>query len=298
MISHSSDFQFSPLIVGTMRLGAWGADMSQHALEVFIQACIDMGLRDFDHADIYGHYTEEGRFGRVLRDHPGLRHRLQLTTKCGIRLVCKERPENRIHAYDLTREYIIHSAERSLQALHTDYIDLLLLHRPDYLMHPQEIAAAFDHLRQSGKVLHFGVSNFTPTQMDMVASFTPIINNQVEISLLRLDAFTDGTLDKCQQLGIQPTAWSPLGGGNILDRTTDPRVHRILTTAGTLSKKLDISIDQVLFAWIMKHPARIVPVLGTTRIDRIRTALAATRITLDREDWYDLWQASTGVEIP
>ena len=167
-----------------MRLGSWGVDLSSADLESFIDGCVDMGLVDFDHADIYGHYTEEGRFGDVMRRRPDLKAKLKVTTKCGIKLLTENRPSHKIKSYDSTREHIIWSADNSLQQLGVDRLDVLLLHRPDFLMHPDDIAEAFSQLRSSGKVLHFGVSNFSSSQFDLLHSVFPLVTHQVEICLL------------------------------------------------------------------------------------------------------------------
>ncbi len=292
------ELTFSPLIVGTMRLGVWGAQLSTEALEHFIDACLDMGLRDFDHADIYGGYTTETEFGAVLRRRPDLRTRLQLTTKCGIKMLSDNRPEHRLKSYDATKAHILASAERSLQELNTDYLDLLLLHRPDFLLDPYEVAEAFQSLQEAGKVRHFGVSNFSPSQVAMLHSFTPLVNNQVEISLLHRNAYSDGTLDQCLQYGIIPTAWSPMGGGAIFKNTDDPNLKVIQEVMEKLGTKYEASFDQIVLAWLLKHPAGIVPVLGTSKLERVKTALAAVDISLSHEDWYELWQAATGAEVP
>ena len=288
---------FSPLIIGTMRLGAWGAKLTTQELEYFIDQCLDLGLNDFDHADIYGHYTEEGNFGKVLKRRPELRQKMQITTKCGIKLVCKERPDHKIKSYNLTKNYIIKCAENSLQELNTDYLDLLLLHRPDHLMDPHEIAAAFNKLAEEGKVRHFGVSNFTPSQFDLLNSFTCLVNNQIEISLLHLNAFTDGTLDQCHKEKITPTAWSPFGGGEIFSPSKKEKITRIQKVANELGKKYNAGMDQILLAWLKKHPAGIIPVVGTSKIERIKSALKYMKINLTHEEWYELWQASTGEEV-
>jgi len=297
MDTKSSSIDFSPLIIGTMRLGVWGADLATADLQKFIEECLALGLNDFDHADIYGHYTEEGRFGKVLKANPSLRQKMQITTKCGIRLVCPERPSHSLKSYDSAKAHIIASAEHSLRELGTDYLDLLLIHRPDYLMNPHEIAAAFEQLKKQGKVRFFGVSNFTAPQMEMLASFTPLANNQVEISVLKLDAYTDATLDKCWQLRIRPTAWSPLGGGLVFGETTDARVVRVKEAAAKIAQAHGATIDQVLLAFVLKHPIGIVPVLGTSKIERIKTALGALDMDLTKEGWYALWQASIGGEV-
>lgn len=290
--------EFSKLIIGTMRLGAWGAKMNTANLQAFTEECLALGLRDFDHADIYGGYTTEDDFGQLLKQAPELRSKIQITTKCGIKMLSPNRPEHKIKSYDSGKEHILKSAENSLRALHTDYIDLLLIHRPDFLMNPYEIAEAFETLKHAGKVKYFGASNFTPSQFDLLNSCFPLVTNQIEISVMHLNAFTDGTLDQCMKQQIAPTAWSPLGGGALFSASADDRIQRIRAIALAMCERHDCQMDQLLLAWLMKHPSGIIPVLGTTKISRVKSALAAHDIELSREEWYELWQASTGAEVP
>ncbi len=295
---NDTQISFAPLIVGTMRLGEWGAKMSTKEYEGFIEECLEMGLNDFDHADIYGHYSTEEEFGQVLKQRPELRQKMQLTTKCGIKLPTPRRPDFRTQSYDSTKAHIISSAEQSLKNLSTDYLDLLLIHRPDFLMDPSEIAEAFETLRSAGKVLHFGVSNFTPSQFDLLNSFTPLVNNQVEISLTHLNPFEDGTLDQCLKHRIIPTAWSPLGGGAIFSNDPDEQTVRIQKACDILCEKYNAGRDQIILAWLLKHPAGIIPVLGTTKVSRIAKALESTKINLSHQEWYELWEASKGEPVP
>ncbi len=285
------------MIIGTMRLGEWGSNLSTEELEKFIDACVDLGFTDFDHADIYGHYTEEGRFGRVIKRRPDLKSKIQITTKCCIKLVTPNRPEHSLKSYDSTKDHIIWSAENSIKELGVDQLDVLLIHRPDYLMNPHEIAEAFSLLKDSGKVKAFGVSNFTASQFELLHSFTPLITNQLEISLLHRNAFEDGTLDQCQRLGITPTAWSPFGGGVIFSEKSSPELQKIKKVAADIGQNLDASLDQILIAFLLKHPAGILPILGSTKIDRIRAMKNALNIELSHEDWYRLWEAAIGEEV-
>lgn len=289
--------EFSPVIVGVMRLGDWGVKMTEKELERFIDECLELGIKDFDHADIYGFYTSEAEFGAILKRRKDLRNKIQLTTKCGIKLVCDNRPSHKIKSYDSTKAHILASAENSLGTLHLETLDLLLLHRPDFLMNPAEIAEAFEQLKQEGKVKHFGVSNFTPSQFDLINSVTPLVTNQVELSLLQLNPFSDGTLDQCLKNKIQPMAWSPLGGGALFMDSEDEKVNRIKSVAMPLAEKHKVGLDQILLAFIQKHPSSPVPVLGTSKIERVKSALAASKINLSHEEWYDLYQASTGKEV-
>lgn len=282
-----------------MKWGQWGSHFPTGEYLRMIQACLDMGVTTFDHADIYGHYTTEEEFGRALASAPALRRQLQLITKCGICMVTPNRPEHRIRSYNTSKEHIISSTERSLKNLHTDYLDLLLIHRPDPLMHPQEIAEAFQQLKTQGKVLHFGVSNFTASQAALIHQATPLVTNQIEISILNVEPFLDGQLDHCLMNGIRPTAWGPLGSGRLFHtEEPDERTKRILAVAQLLGDKYQLKPDQILLCWLLTHPAGIVPVLGTSKSERIREAMAASEVTLTREEWFMLWRASTGHEIP
>ncbi|MEO9512510.1 MAG: aldo/keto reductase [Flavobacteriaceae bacterium] len=287
----------SPYVIGTMRLGSWGSKLSTSEYENFIEGCIDLNLIDFDHADIYGHYTTEDDFGKVLKSRKDLRPKMRITTKCGIKLVSENRPEHRIKSYDLTATHIEASVEKSLASLQTDYLDVLLLHRPDYLFDPYEIADVFSKLKKEGKVLAFGVSNFSPSQFDLLNTLTPLVTNQVEISLLHRNAFEDGTLDQCQKLKVIPSAWSPLGGGLLFKDSSDTKIKAIQNTLATLAKKYGAAADQILYAWLRKHPAGIIPVLGTSKIERIKTAHQALTIELTHEEWYMLWESALGREI-
>lgn len=289
---------FSKLIIGAMRLGKWGVGFSTNEYEVFIKSCIDLGLNTFDHADIYGDYTTEAEFGAALKKDPSLRPRIKLITKCSIKMMSANRPEHIVKSYDLGSEHIIKSVENSLRALETDHIELLLMHRPDYLMDPEEVAEAFDQLKSAGKVSEFGVSNFSTSQFDLLHSYHPLVTNQVEVSVMQRQAFDDGTLDQCLKLGLQPMAWSPLGGGALFQPSKDESIQRIQQVGEELTDKYNCGLDQLLYAWVMAHPARIIPVLGTSNIDRIALASAAVDIHLTREDWYLLWTAAIGTEIP
>jgi len=288
---------YSSVIAGTMKWGLWGSKFHYNAYEQIINDCIAIGVTSFDHADIYGNYTTEEEFGQVLKQNPSLRNQMQLITKCGIQMVSPNRPQHKIKSYDTSFEHIIESVENSLQNFSTDYIDCLLIHRPDQLFDADEVAKAFTQLKQQGKVLHFGVSNFRKWQVDLLNSRFPVEVNQIECSLLQLNPFVDGTLDQCQQHHITPMAWSPLGGGNLFADTDDEQNKRILAVANFLAEKYASAPDIILLSWILTHPSGILPVLGTSRIERIKSAVAATQIKLEREEWFMLWRASTGKEV-
>lgn len=288
---------FSRIIAGVMKWGLWGAKFNSNAYEQMIKDCLALGVTTFDHADIYGDYTTEEEFGNVLNQEPSLRQQMYLITKCGIRRPCASRPDFKIKSYDSSFEHIVQSVETSLKNLRTDYIDALLIHRPDILMDADEIAKAFTHLKQQGKVLHFGVSNFLPAQVSLLNSSYQLKFNQVQCSVLHLSGFIDGTLDQCQQHKITPMAWSPLGGGNIFAVTEDERIKRIIAVAQLLAEKYNNSPDIILLSWLLQHPSGICPVLGTSKAIRVKATLEALHLKLEREEWYMLWRASTGKEV-
>jgi predicted oxidoreductase len=290
--------RFSRLAVGLWRLAGWG--LGDGELLDLIHASLDLGITTFDHADIYGDYTCEQLFGRALALEPSLRERIQIVTKCGIKLVSQNRPEHTLKHYDTSRSHILAAVENSLQMLGTDRLDLLLIHRPDPLMDADEVAGAFATLRQAGKVLHFGVSNFAPWQFDLLASRLDfsLVTNQVEVSVLHIDALHDGTLDQCQTLGIALMAWSPLGGGRLF-QSSDEQAIRVRGTLSAVGEELGgASPDQVALAWLLRHPARILPVLGTGKIQRIQRAAQAETFKLNRQQWFAIWSTSTGQRVP
>lgn len=288
----------SRLALGVWRMAEWG--MSRTEILDFIQSCLELGITTFDHADIYGDYTCEQLFGNALAKKSSLRTQMQLVTKCGIKLVSKNRPAHTIKHYDTRAVHIQASVENSLKQLETDYIDLLLIHRPDPLMDADEVATAFNHLRQSGKVLHFGVSNFLPNQFNLLASRLdfPLVTNQIEISVQYLAALEDGTLDQCQQLRISPMAWSPLGGGRLFQGMDDQSVRLREALTAVANQLGEASLDQVALAWLLAHPAKIMPILGTQKLDRIKSAITSETLQLSLEQWFAIWSASTGKAVP
>jgi len=283
-------------VAGCMRWGKWGANFTTPDYRAMIDACLAAGINSFDHADIYGHYTTEEEFGKALAEAPELRPQMQIISKCGIKLVSANRPEHRIKSYDCSRAHIIQSVEQSLQNLSTDYLDLLLIHRPSPLLHPQEVAEALTQLVAQGKILSFGVSNFLPHQVDVLQQCIPVAYNQVEISALHLYPFTNGVLDHCMQHQITPMAWSPLGGG-ILHHESNLRNDRVEAVCHLLAEKYNTGSNQILIAWLLQHPSGIIPVMGTTKIERLQQALEARLIQMTTEEWFMIWRASMGEEV-
>ncbi|MHA7057050.1 aldo/keto reductase [Aquimarina sp. M1] len=288
---------FSKIVAGCMNWGVWGANLTTNQSQKLIEDCLSIGVTTFDHADIYGHYTTEALFGNVIKGNIALREKMQLVTKCGIRLVTPHRPDNQIKSYKTTKKYIIESVEQSLKNLQTDRIDLLLIHRPSPLMNPSEIAEAFDKLKSNGKVLHFGVSNFTTSQFQMLQAVFPLQTNQIEVSPVHLNPFTDGSLDQCLNYNIKPMAYSTLAGGKFFSKNPSERVIRINNVVKTLKNKYGVSADQILTSWLVKHPSRIIPVIGSTKINRIHSAVDALSLEITDEEWFMIWEASTGEEV-
>lgn len=284
-------------IAGCMRWGKWGAGFSTKEYRQLIDSCLENGIRSFDHADIYGDYTTEAEFGEALKESPSLRTEIRIITKCGIQMVTPNRSSHEIKSYNTSATHIIRSVEQSLENFGTDHLDLLLIHRPDPLLHPVEVAGAIDHLKQQGKILQFGVSNFLPHQVDMLAKYTTVEYNQVEISILHLAAFMNGVLDNCMKHQIVPMAWAPLGGGALND-DTHPRFRSIITVATLLASKYGCGVNEILITWLHTHPSGILPVIGTTKIERLTQAKNAATIVMEREDWFKLWTASTGEDVP
>jgi len=291
-------FTLPRLVIGLWRLVSWKRTPEETAR--WTAECIDEGLTVFDLADIYGDYGCEELFGTALATRPELRERMQIVTKCGIRLVSERRPDVTRQHYDTSYEHVVRSAENSLRALNTDRIDLFLIHRPDPLMNADETARAFEDLQASGKVLAFGASNFAPAQFELLASRArvPFVTNQVEASVLHLDPFLDGTLDQAQRLGLAPMAWSPLAGGRLFD-PIDERAARVRTALAAVGAAHgDAPVDTVAFAFLRTHPSNMITITGSGRIERIRAAVAAAELELTREEWFRIWTASTGEPLP
>lgn len=285
----------SPIVAGAWRMASWNWT-AQERLR-WIEQCVDLGVTSFDHADIYGAYTVEGLFGEALALSPGLRARLQLVTKCGIQLRVPARPHTRIKHYDTSARHIVRSVEQSLVALGTDVIDRLLIHRPDPLLDADEVAGAFEALADAGKVRQFGVSNFTPSQFDLLHARFPLITNQIEWHPLRREPLFDGTLDQAQRLRAHPMIWSPLAGGALFTSDSEEamRVRGTLTSIGAAH---GVSAATVAYAWLLRHPSRPHPIAGSRRIAALQEAVAATTITLDAEEWTEILVAAAGREMP
>ena len=284
----------SPIVAGLWRLTEWKLDVPSRVR--WIKQALALGIHTFDHADIYGDYRAEALFGEALKAAPALRQHMQLVTKCGICLRSHDRPY-RLNHYDTSAGYVRAQVEQSLRNLHTEQLDLVLIHRPDYLMDAEALARTFSVLTREGKVAHWGVSNHLASQFALLHQHHPLVTHQLELSPLATQALDDGTLDQAQQLGLRPMIWSPLGGGRLFSGD-DPQAVRVRETMTPIAARLGISVATLAYAWILRHPSRPHPITGSGRIDGLREAVAALDLTLDAEDWYAIWTASKGHAVP
>ncbi|MCK6607239.1 MAG: aldo/keto reductase [Flavobacterium sp.] len=287
--------QLSPIIAGVMNWGVWDKNLNTNEFTHLINLFIENGITTFDHADIYGGYTTEASFGKALSESKIDRKKIQLITKCGIQYTSENRPNNTIKHYEYSKDYIIWSAENSLKNLQTDYLDVFLLHRPSPLMQADEIAEAVSKLKADGKILSFGVSNFTPFQTELLRQKTEISFNQVQFSATHHEAMLDGSLDYMQIHNIKPMAWNPLG--TVFRENTD-QTFRLRQLLAKLVEKYHMGSDIILLAWIMQHPAGISPVAGTVNSGRIQQLMKAKSLVLDKQDWFAIWTESMGNKVP
>lgn len=321
-----TDLDVSRLAYGCMKIGGtWdhapvSADTEKNARDT-VAAALDCGINFFDHADIYTCGKSEELFGRILKSSPGLRDRIVLQSKVGIRFANDAYLSGEPARYDFSHDHILRSTEAILGRLGVDHLDLLLLHRPDPLVEPAEVARAFDTLQRSGKVRYFGVSNHTPGQIELLRHHVrqPLVVNQLEFSLaqpaLVVEGFlanrtgasaeanlAAGTLDYCRRHEISVQAWSPVGGGKLLrgpaEATAANPVHPAAALAAELAAAKGTTPEAVLLAWILRHPAGIQPIIGTTRAGRVRASAEADALTLSREEWYSLLAAARGQKVP
>ena len=297
-----SDLKSSRLVYGCMRIAGDNTPEDWEKGKRALQAAIDCGYNHFDHADIYGGGECESLFGEFLGESPGLREEIIITSKCGIRFAGQPEPGDP-QRYDFSYQYIVNSVEGSLRRLGVDYLDLLLLHRPDYLFNAAEVATALETLLENGLVRHCGVSNFSPAQFRLLQSQcrTPLLVNQVEINIHNIDALLDSTLDHCQQKRVTPQAWCPLGGvvypawGNTFSKEDEARIEAEFERQAAHH---ETEPWLIMLAWLLKHPSGIVPIIGSTSPSRISAARQALGFDYSREDWYRLLEARNGHPVP
>ncbi|WP_170419963.1 aldo/keto reductase [Ruegeria arenilitoris] len=293
-IKLSDTLELSRLVYGMWRLGD-DSDTSAAHVAAKIHACLDQGITSFDQADIYGDYGAEAVLGNALRVNPGLRDRMEIVTKCDIVAPCGRYADAKVKYYDTSRAHILKSVETSLREMAIDHIDLLLIHRPDPFMDHHETGATLDEVVASGKVRAVGVSNFRPWDWQLLQSAmkTPLVTNQIEISLGAIAPFTNGDLAFHQQHGHPVMAWSPLGGGALM--AGNPPVGVV---ADEIGAQFGVDRAAVAVAFLLAHPAGILPVLGTNSLDRIKRISDALEVNLDREAWFRLYEAALGHEVP
>jgi len=294
-IAFKGGLEMSRIVYGMWRLGD-DADTSPGHVQAKVEACLEQGITTMDQADIYGDYGAEELLGAALAQAPGLRDRIEIVTKCDIVAPVGKFADKPVKYYDTSRAHIHGQVEASLSNMGIERIDLLLIHRPDPFMDPAETGPALDAMVQSGKVAHVGVSNFRPWDWDLLQSAmsAPLVTNQIEISLLANDCFTNGDIAHLQKHGVPPMAWSPLAGGTLFsgaDPDLSAALHRVADAQG-------VGIDAVAIAWLLAHPAKILPVMGTNTLSRIAGLSDALKVEMDRETWFALYEAANGNEVP
>jgi predicted oxidoreductase len=297
-IKLNKELEISKFVLGMWRLLDW--NKTDQELLSFIQESIENDVTTFDQADIYGNHECEAAFGNVIKNNSALRDQMQIFTKCGIKLNTDKFPDRKIKYYDYSASYIISQVEQSLKNLQTDYIDVLLLHRPSPFFNPEEVAMALDQLKSSGKVNHFGVSNFLPLQLESLQAYVeePLVTNQIEISPYSLEHFENQNLDYLIGKKIKPMAWSPLAGGELLDPQTE-KGKRVLQAIKRVAQEIEeTQLDKVIYQWLLMHPSGIIPVLGTGKIARLKTAVSSIDSKMSLEQWFQIYVASLGKDLP
>lgn len=276
-----------------MRWGIWGANHSVKEIQKLIQVCVEENITTFDHADIYGGHTTEELFGNAWKDMDLKRENLQFISKCGIVMNSDKKP-SALKYYNYNKDYILNCVDESLSNLKTDYLDTLLLHRPSPLMNPEVIAEAFTVLKDAGKVKEFGVSNFSVSQFELINQYVPLVTNQIEISVNEISAFENGILDQLMSKGLRPTAWSVMGSYFSDQSDENIRIKKVIVE---LCDKYNAEENQILLAFILKHPSKIIPVIGTSKAGTIRTLSQTLQIDLDLEDWFRILESIRGKEV-
>lgn len=289
--------KLSEIVQGYWRMSAWDRNPQQHLS--FLKSHVELGVTTVDHAAVYGVGPScEELFGNALKLDPNVRDQIEIVSKCGIELVADD--GKHVNHYDSRPVAIEKSVARSLSRMGIESLDVLLIHRPDWLMDVDAIAESFTRLKASGKVQHFGVSNFTATQFALLQSrlASPLVTNQVEINPLNQAAITDGTLDQLQQLRVRPMAWSCLAGGRVFNEQSD-QMGRLNATMSDIADEIGAaSIDQVLYAWSMALPSNPMVIVGSGNIERVKAAVDALKLALSSEQWYRIWVAATGHGVP
>ena len=289
--------ELSEIIFGTWRLCDTPSPPKTQDLLKLFDHCLELGMSSFDLADIYGNYECEATFGHVVKERRQIRDSIQLISKAGIVLVSDKNPDVRIKHYNTSPEYLQASIQKSLNLLQTSYLDLFLIHRPSPFMNYKETASTLNQFVKDGLSRHVGVSNFTTQEFENLQYWldVPLASNQIEINPLNLDAFDNGTLNQCQKHGLSPLAWSPLAGGRLFDQTSNPELYRVMEQ---ISQAKGCDLSTIALAWLMTHPSRIIPIIGTLKAERVELASKAATVKLSRQEWFEIYTAAKGHEVP
>lgn len=294
----SNSPEFSSLVYGTWRMLDDGSSIQD--INARLNRCVELGITTIDTAEIYGLYEVEEALGKALALSPGLRDKLEIVTKAGIYVPNSRHPDRKVGFYSASGARLIKSLEKSLRLIGTDRVDLFLVHRPDWLSHIDDTAGGLNQLLRDGRIRSAGVSNYSAAQFSALDSRMeqPLATNQLEFHLLDMRPIHDGTFDQCQEISVKPMAWSPMAGGRLFDKTNEAAA-RLAQVATELSPKYnDATLEQFAYAWIMAHPSRPIPIIGTNKIERIESAAQSVDIQLEQEDWYAFWVAAHGHDVP
>jgi predicted oxidoreductase len=298
VLLRENGLSLSALVAGMWRLPEQDL-LNTSKLRAFVEGCLSLGISTFDHANIYGRYTCEEAFGKVLKEAPQLKDKIELISKAGIKPFFAPFPDQRLSYYDFSSAHLITEAEKSLSLLNVDALDLWMLHRPDYLMHPEETAKAISHLLETGKIKHWAYSNFNQHQAEMIQAYVgvPAQTHQFEFSLLHTNPLEEGLFEQAFMQKWKPMIWSPLGGGSLFvgKETQVLRIREVLTR---LAEEHKVGIETIALAWVLRHPSAPVPVLGTGKLSRMAEYAKAIEVQLSRQDWYELLKATRGEDIP
>lgn len=294
-VKMAEGLEYSRVVLGFWRLLDW--NLTTDELIRYLEECLDIGITTMDHADIYGNYTVEEKFGEALKKRPDLRNKMQIISKCGI--IYKSETA-RVKYYDYSKKHIKEQVEKSLRYMGIDCLDTLLLHRPSPFMDPAEISSAFEELLKEGKVRTFGVSNFLPDEFRLLKSYltVPLITNQVELSPLRMGNLENGVINLCMEERIHPMLWSPLAGGRIFTGQNEEEV-RLRQVLEVIREEIGAEdIDEIAFAWLFSHPAGLIPITGSGEISLAERPVKALKYRLTPEQWFMIWTAVKGHKVP
>jgi predicted oxidoreductase len=293
MNTSKSKIKLSKIVAGTMNWGVWNKKLSTQEMESLIHVCIENNIHSFDHADIYGGYTTEAEFGKAFSASSISREKVEFISKCGIKAIA-DNQETKVKHYDYSKKHLIWSVENSLKNLKTDYLDVLLLHRPSPLLEINEVTQAINQLIKEGKIRSFGLSNFSNAQTELIQTELPVSYNQIQFSATHLEPMVDGSLDFMQKHQITPMSWNPLGS---VFREDSEKTRRLKKLLATLVEKYELGSDTILLSWVMKHPSNAIPVAGTVNVQRIKQLQKAIELELNLEDWFAIWSESIGRKV-